>query len=93
MSMSGSLWSRIRSWFKKTAKIQVEPNGAHVADAQAIADQRVGGAAARDPIDAALAAGLQYTPDRQEVILVADLADDRRVPLPVEIGYREALAP
>src|SRR5438105_1099327 len=61
---------------EKTAEIQIEADGANVADAEAIASQRIGRAAASDPFDAASAAFLENIPYDQEIFLVADVGDD-----------------
>ena len=45
----------------------------------AVADERIGGAAARDPGDAAALALLQDVPDDEEVFLVADFGDDAQL--------------
>ena len=63
---------------QKPAEIEVEADRAHVRNAEAVADQAVRRAAARDPFDAAPAAVLQKIPGDQKIILVADLGDDRQ---------------
>src|ERR1051326_4820987 len=61
---------------EKAAEIQIEANGAHAADAQAVADEAVRRAAARDPVEPAPPAFLQQVPGDEKVFLVADVADD-----------------
>jgi hypothetical protein len=47
---------------EKTPEIKVEPNRADTADPKAIADEAVGGAAARNPLNAACPAVLKKVP-------------------------------
>ena len=72
----GQLVERHAVLVEETAEVEIEADGADAADAQAIAGERIGGAAARDPFDAAPAAFLQEVPHDQEIFLVADLGDD-----------------
>ena len=60
-------------------EVEVKADGAHVGDAQAVADQRVRRAAPRDPLDAVPPARLQDVPDDQEVFLVAHVGDDAQL--------------
>src|ERR1700722_2359590 len=64
---------------EKTPEIKIEPNRADAADAEAIADQAVGGAAARDPLQAARPAVLQKIPGNEKILLVTDLANDAQL--------------
>ena len=75
-SMSGSLLQRHAVLVQEAAEVEIEADGANAADVQAIAGERIGRAAARDPFDAAAAAFLQDVPHDQEIFLVADLGDD-----------------
>ena len=61
---------------EKTPEVEIEADGANVADAQAVADQAVGRAAPGNPGDALLPARLQEIPHEQEIFLVAHRADD-----------------
>ena len=61
---------------QETSKIKIKPDRADLADAQTIADQRVGGAATRDPVNPAPPALLQQVPNHQEIFLVTDLGND-----------------
>jgi len=58
----GQFMKRHPLFVKKAPEIKVESNRANPADSQAIADQAVGSAAARDPLDAACAAVLKKVP-------------------------------
>jgi len=69
MSMSGSLFSAMAFFVQKPAEVEAEANRANIGNAQAIADKRIGGAAASDPFNAVQAAVLQYVPDDEENIL------------------------
>ena len=72
----GQLVERHAVFVQEAAEVEVEADGADAADLQAVAGERIGGAAARDPVDAAAAAFLQDVPHDQEVFLVADVGDD-----------------
>src|SRR5689334_13350146 len=61
---------------QKAAKIKLEADRANTADAEAVADQRVGGAAAGDPLDARAAAFLQNLPYHQKIFFVTNLGND-----------------
>ncbi len=63
---------------KKAAKIQIETNGADVADFQAVTGERIRRAAAGDPLDPAPAALLQNIPHDQEIFFVAHLHNHRQ---------------
>ena len=69
---------------EKPLEIQLEPDRADIADPEAIADERVRRAAARDPLDPRAAAVLEQVPDGEEIFRVADLRDDRELGL--ELG-------
>jgi hypothetical protein len=62
--------------FTEPFRFTKRPYGANAANAEAIADERVGGAATGDPFDAELPAFLQHVPDGQEIFLVAHLCDE-----------------
>jgi hypothetical protein len=61
---------------EEAAKIEVEPDGADARNAEAVADEGVGGGAAGDPVDSLPAAILQEVPDEEKVVGVADFVDD-----------------
>ena len=61
---------------QETPKIKIEANGANATDAQAITDQTVCRAAARDPVNVAAAAFLQEIPRDEEILLITDIVDD-----------------
>ncbi len=61
---------------EEAAEVKVETDGADTGDAEAVADEGIGGGAAGDPVDSQSAALLQKIPDEEEVVGVADLADD-----------------
>ncbi len=75
---------------QKPAEIQVEPHRAHPANPQAIAHQRIGGAAARDPADPLAAARLEQIPHHQEIFLVPHLVDHRQLLLELRPHRRRA---
>src|SRR5439155_7997437 len=61
---------------EEAAEVEIEADGADAADFQAIAGERVGRAAARDPFDAAPAALLENVPHDQKIFFVADFGND-----------------
>jgi hypothetical protein len=61
---------------EEAAKIEVESDGADARNAEAVADEGVGGGAAGDPVDSLPAAILQEVPDEEKVVGVADFVDD-----------------
>ena len=77
---------------QEALEIKVKADRADARNAQAIADQRIGRAAARDPLDAPRAALLQNLPHDQEVRLVADGGDDVQLLLDLRGELRGALA-
>src|SRR5213078_955583 len=64
---------------EEAPEIQAEANRANTADAEAIANQAVRRAAARDPLDAAPSAILEEIPGDEEVVLVAHVGDDAQL--------------
>ena len=77
---------------EEAAEVEIEADGADAADAEAIAGERIGGAAARDPFDAAPAAFLQDVPHDEEVFLVADVGDDGQFLLKLRSGGGRGLS-
>ena len=77
---------------QKAAKVEAEANRANVGDAEAITNQRVGGAAARDPFNAVGATFLQEAPHDQEILFVANGADDAQFLLHLRAHGRGARA-
>src|SRR5437667_8377595 len=72
----GQFIERHAVFVEKAAEVKIETNGAHAANLQTITGQRIGGAAAGDPFDAAPAAFLEEVPHDQKIFLVANLGDD-----------------
>jgi len=64
---------------EEAAEVEVESDGADAGNAEAVADEGVGGGAAGDPVDPFPAAILQKLPDEEKVVGVADLADDPKL--------------
>ncbi len=60
---------------EEAAEIQLETHGADIADAQAVANQRIGGTPTGNPVDAFASAILEQVPDREKIVLVTDLTD------------------
>ena len=77
---------------EESFEVEVESNRAHARNAQAVANHRIGGAAARDPFDALRAACLQNLPRHEEVGFVADGGDDVQLLLDLGRELRSALA-
>ncbi len=61
---------------QEALEVEIEPDRADLGDAEAVAHQTVGRAAARDPADALGLARLQQIPHDQEVGFVTDRRDD-----------------
>ena len=78
---------------QKAPEVEVEADRAHAADAEAIADQPVRRAAARDPFDAAPPAVLEEVPGDEKIFLVTDVADDAQVPPSPAAGTDPAARP
>ena len=81
----GQFVQRHALFVEEAAEVEIETDGADAADAQAIAGERIGGAAAGDPFDAAPATFLEDVPDDEEVFLVADFSDDGELLL--QLGF------
>lgn len=61
---------------EEALEVELKTDGADVADAEAVADERVSGTATGDPADADCRALLKQVPDGEEILLVADLGND-----------------
>jgi hypothetical protein len=61
---------------QEAPKVEVEADGAHVRDVEAVANERIRRAPTGNPLDAAPPTLLQEVPDHEEVCFVADLGDD-----------------
>ena len=70
-------------------KIEAEANRANATDAEAVANQAVRRAAARDPLDAAPPAILEEIPGDEEVVLVAHISDDAQLFLDLRPHLRQ----
>jgi len=64
---------------EETAEVEVETDGADAGDTKAVADEGVGGGAAGDPVDSAVAAFLEQVPDKEEIISVTHLGDNSQL--------------
>jgi hypothetical protein len=58
---------------QETPEVKAEPDRTHVGNPQAIADERIRRAAARDPFDTTLAACLEQIPSDEEIILIPNI--------------------
>src|SRR5207247_2801963 len=74
---------------QEPSKIEAEANRANAADAEAVANQAVRRAAARDPLDAALPAILEEIPGDEEIVLVAHIGDDAQLFLDLRPHLRQ----
>ena len=61
---------------EEALEVQLKADGADVADAKGIANQRISGTATRDPADTERGAFLQQMPDGEEILFIADFGDD-----------------
>lgn len=79
----------------RNPKIDIKADGANSADAKAVADQRVRGAAACNPFNSAPPAFLEKIPSDEKIFLVADLIDDAQFlhRLWAELGGPRAVTP
>ena len=76
---------------QKPLEIQLEAHRADIADSETKADQRVGGAAARDPLDTVAATVLEQVPNGQKIFLIAHFGDHLQLGVelrPVAHGLR-----
>src|SRR6185295_15653040 len=74
---------------QEASEIKAEANWTNVGNSEAIADQRVSRAAARDPFDSPLLTGLQQIPSDEEVVLIPDFRDDTQFFLDLCADLRE----
>src|ERR1051325_6962474 len=72
----GQLIERHAVLIEEPSEVEVEADGADVADFEAIAGERIGGAAARDPFDATPATFLEEVPDDEEIFFVTNFGDN-----------------
>ena len=64
---------------EEAVEVEVEADGADVADPKAVAHQRIGRAATGDPFDALSAALLKNVPDDEKVVLITNVRDDAQL--------------
>src|SRR6266571_1676613 len=75
----GELIERHALLVEEPPEVKVEADRANVTDAKAVADQAVGGGAARDPVTTTALTLLENVPHDQEIFLVTNVANDRQL--------------
>lgn len=60
-------------------EVELKTDRTDVTDSECVANQRVSGAAACDPANAQRSAFLEHVPDGEEILLISNFCDDRKL--------------